>query len=147
MNFYFLGQYQIKQAKSYIREHLKPSEIFPGESEFLAEECENHSNLVRARFASRHSSSKNYIATVEFDNERDEEPITGWYCTCAAGARAVGCCGHVAALLWHMGVCRGQPEEIVNPLSSVHFHDFIHDAADMPDDSDSSDDSGTGPVS
>lgn len=135
-----LGQYQIKQAKSYIREHMQPSQIYPGELEFIAEECENHPNLVRARFASRHSSSKNYIATVQFDGERDEEPITGWYCTCAAGARAVGCCGHVTALVWHLGVCRGQSEEVVNPLSSARFHDFIHDAGDIPNNSDDDDD-------
>jgi hypothetical protein len=27
----------------------------------------------------------------------------GWYCTCIAGTRTVGCCSHVGAAIWFLG--------------------------------------------
>ena len=99
------------------------------ELEFVIEYCENHPDLVRTRFVSRHCSSKNYLATVQFNNNLDEEPITGWYGTCAAGAREAGCCAHVTGLIWHLGLCRGQSETSMNPLTTDRFFDFVHNAA------------------
>ena len=43
------------------------------------------------------------------DVERDHEHIEGWYCTCQSGARTLGTCAHVAAVLWYMGFARHQP--------------------------------------
>ena len=63
--------------KGYIEEHLKPSPLDEDQLDFIVELCANHPDLVRARFASRHSSGKNYIATVEFDADSDEKPMTG----------------------------------------------------------------------
>ena len=97
--------------------------------ELVIEYCENHPDLVRAIFVFRHCSSQNYLAIVQFGNNLDEEPITGWHCTCAAGAREVGCCAHVTALMWHLGVCRGEFETFMNPLTTDRFFDFVHDAA------------------
>ena len=131
-NIYLLrGHYQIQQAKGYIKEHLKPSPLDEDQLDFIVELCANHPDLVRARLASRHSSSKNYIATVEFDQDADEDPITGWFCTCAAGGRVFGCCAHITALIWQLGVCRGEVETTTNPLSSSRFFQFIRDSADL----------------
>ena len=111
--------------------------MYQDKLEFVIEYCENHPDLVRARFVSRHCSSKNYLATVQFDNNLDEEPITGWYCTCAAGVREVGCC---AVLIWHLGVYRGEFETSMNPLTTDRFFDFVHDTAAIEEFSPADDD-------
>ena len=58
----------MEQAKGYILEHLQPSKTDPTHFEFVVELCEQHSDLIRVRFSSRHSTQKHYIATVQFDN-------------------------------------------------------------------------------
>jgi hypothetical protein len=101
----FTGGYQIKQATSYIKEHLTPSILNNDELEFVVELCSKYDDLIRARFNSRHSNNKTYITIVQHNSQNIEYPITGWFCTCMTGCRDVGCCAHVTALLWHLGVC------------------------------------------
>ena len=132
-SFYHLGDYQIKQAKSYIREHFKPSMLNEDEMEFVVELCAAHEDLVRARFASRYCSNKNYITTVQFDSDDDEEPIKGWFCTCSAGARVIGCCAHITALIWHLGVNKGEHHNSEHQLSASRFIQFIHDCIQYHD--------------
>jgi hypothetical protein len=145
-----IGNYQIKQAKAYIVEHLKPSILDEDELEFVVELCSNQNDLVRARFASRHSSRKTYIATVQFNNHDDDLPIEGWYCTCCAGARVIGCCAHITAIIWHLGVSRGEIDPTENKQSASQFIHFLQDciqhyeSEESGDDSDSSDDVGSG---
>jgi hypothetical protein len=118
-----LGSYQIKSAKAYIIEHLKPSYIDPQRSEFIVELCEQHPDLVRAHFDSRHSSSRTYRTTIRY---HDQIPhIREWYCTCVIGSRVIGCCAHVAALLWYLGVERGIPPTTVHPLSTIRLLNAI----------------------
>lgn len=117
----FPGNYQIKQAKGYITEHFKQSILDDEELEFVVELCSAHTDLVRVRFASRHSSSKHYMATVQFDKDDYNNPIKGWFCTCFAGARIIGCCAHITALIWHLGVCRGEADATVHPLSAARL--------------------------
>jgi hypothetical protein len=108
----------------------------------LIELCAQHNDLVRARFASRHSNNKNYTATVQFKAD-SKQPITGWYCTCISGWRDVGCCAHVVALLWHLGVCRAQIDKKIHPLSASQLFAEIDDSMQFSDvdDSDTSTDS------
>jgi hypothetical protein len=73
--FLVLGSYQIKMAKSYIADHLKQS-LIDEDIEFSVELCQAYDDLVRARFKSRHSNHKNYLATVQF-NQNKKQPITG----------------------------------------------------------------------
>lgn len=134
----FVGSYQIRQAKSYILEHLKPSELDPNDLEFIVELCEQHSDLIRIRFVSRHSTNKNYLATVQFDTYQDE-PIQGWYCTCPAGARVVGCCVHIAALLWYLGVCRAEYDGKGHSLSAQHLLQAVEDCVQYVETIDSDD--------
>ena len=94
----FSDNYQIKQANTYIYEYLRPSYFDEDDLEFIVELCDKYEDLVRVRFQSRHNSQKNYIATVQFDDKQDQ-PIQGWFCTCASESRTVGCCAHITALL------------------------------------------------
>lgn len=34
------------------------------------------------------------------------EKITRYYCTCKIGARTLGCCSHVASVIWYLGYRR-----------------------------------------
>jgi hypothetical protein len=136
-----LGTYQIKQAKSYIVEHMKPSVLDDDQYEFTVELSSKYDDLVRVRFASRHSSRKKYVTTVQFDEEDDEEPIKGWFCTCSAGARNVGCCAHVTALIWHLGVCRAETNPDNHQLSASSFLRSVEDCIQYSDIERSDDDS------
>ena len=133
------GNYQINQAKGYISEHFKTSILDDEELEFTVELCAAHPDLVRVRFASRHSSSKNYMATVQFDQD-DDDPIKGWFCTCFAGARVVGCCAHIIALIWHLGVCRGEAEPNTHPLSAARLILSVDDCIQYPQTDESDED-------
>ena len=114
-------------AKSYIQDHLTPSVLNDDEMEFFVELCSVRDDLVRVRFQSRHSNQKYHIATVQFDVMK-ENPICDYYCTCTSGAREVGCCVHVAAILWHLGVQRGKIDQKVHPLSAIKLLQAVNDS-------------------
>ncbi|CAC5396438.1 unnamed protein product [Mytilus coruscus] len=51
------------------------------------------------KYKSRHTSSKKHQLWIRYN----ESYIDSWYCLCRAGARVVGACSHVAAVLWYLG--------------------------------------------
>ncbi|CAF4503740.1 unnamed protein product [Rotaria socialis] len=69
------GSYQIRMAKSYIIEHIRQSQTNEEEMEFLVELCNDHDDLVRARFQSRHSNNKKHIATVHSTTTNNSRPM------------------------------------------------------------------------
>ena len=62
---------------------------------------------------------------MQFDEHDDQQPIAGWYCTCSAGARVIGCCAHITALLWHLGGCRAQVNSPDHSLSAKKYLDSV----------------------
>ncbi|CAC5401421.1 unnamed protein product [Mytilus coruscus] len=85
------GVYQMKLASSYIQEYTdEESDIFVHRED---------SNLLRIKIQSRHTSSKKHQLWIRYN----ESYIDSWYCLCRAGARVVGACSHVAAVLWYLG--------------------------------------------
>ena len=114
-------------AKSYIVDHLTASVINEEDPEFIAELCSTQNDLVRVRFQSRHSNQKHHIATVQFDGTA-LNPILGHYCTCISGSREVGCCVHIAAVVWHTGVQRATIDPAIHPLSAIKSLQSIHDS-------------------
>ncbi|CAF1526038.1 unnamed protein product, partial [Rotaria sordida] len=125
--------YQVKQAISYIQEHLTPSSLYDDEPEFIVELSSNDDNIVRARFSSRHINKKTYVTIIQHDIKNIVQPITGWYCTCTSERRDVGCCVHVAALLWHLGVCRAEIDLNNHPLSTSNIYLEIIDSIQFYD--------------
>ena len=95
--------------------------------EFMMELCHEYDDLVRARFPSRHSKNKNHTTTIQFDCQK-QQLIEAWYCTCSAGAREVGMCSHVTALLWHLGVNRAVIPADTHPLSASRLINAIDDS-------------------
>ena len=90
------GVYQLKQAKSYTREH------FDHEGQYKIELHKEAENIIRIRIQSRHVGSKRYFLWVEYNGES----VNAWYCQCKAGMRTVGCCAHVASVIWYLGFAR-----------------------------------------
>ena len=49
---------------------------------------------------SRHSNLTKHKAWIQY--LMTDDPITAWYCTCAAGAITAGCCAQVASIIWYL---------------------------------------------
>ena len=95
------GIYQLKQAKSYTREHLAHNgnyEMFVGR-EFQ--------DLICVKLQSRHVTCKKYHIWIQYiANGNTSDSVTGWYCTCPNGARHVGCCAHITDAMWYLSFAR-----------------------------------------
>lgn len=68
---------------------------------------------------------------LEYDSS--EGTIVGWYCLCKSGARTVGCCAHVASVLWYLGFYRHGEK---NQRRCHNYQNFISDAQSEDGDSD-----------
>jgi hypothetical protein len=102
--------------------------------------------LVQARFTSRHCSDENYNATVQIDETGiSDELMKDCFCICTTGRSVLGCCAHITAHIWHIGVCRESIDYDEHELSTNRFLLSIQDCLQYPDTEDSvnvTDDSG-----
>ena len=94
----FFGTYQIKTGRCYVEEHMN------NDGDYIIEVDNSNDNIVRACIQSRHSNTSIYKAWIQFSFTDD--PIEAWYCQCTAGARNVGCCSHVASIVWYLAFTR-----------------------------------------
>lgn len=126
-----LGVYQLKQAKSYTQEHLSED----GKYEFSIHKEDD--SLIRVRIQSRHTTSKTYFLWISYQPGTGADSITGWYCLCKAGSRTVGCCAHIASVLWYLGYQRHSSAALV-PVSdpTEHFLNAADEDWDSGDDDD-----------
>lgn len=114
------GVYQMKQARSYTREHLNDD----GKYEF---EClKFDSNIIKVKLNSRHLSQTIYTIFVEFDYSNKLDPIKGWYCDCKVGARTVGCCAHIASVIWYF--CLEKFDQKIDSNEINKFENLCKDA-------------------
>ena len=122
-----MGTYQLKQAKSYTVEHLS------ADGKYAVVIAKNRADLLKAKIQSRHKSSVSYDIWIRYS----ASTILGWYCTCPAGARVIGCCAHCASIIWYLSFARHHPEQLKQESSS--FVNFLTNATDYSDASDESD--------
>ena len=124
------GCYQLKLSPSYAQEHLKG-------------DCSIHVHreeigLLRVRLQSRHVSAKSYMLWIRYD----EACVLAWYCKCRVGARVVGVCAHVAAVMWYLGYGRFLEMSAHASIGVRNWGEFVQSAADLPPEAvDESDDS------
>ena len=123
-----LGIYQLKEAKNYVSDNFT-------DNQYEVYVCNPIDHLLRVKLKSRHSSSVRHTVFIHYTQDGE---IVGWYCTCKVGARVVGCCAHVASVLWYLGYHRFQGTD----LHQVKFHSSITDASFLPE-TDSEMDSGS----
>ena len=105
-----LGTYELKQARCYTLEHLSENGDYKIEIHPEAED------LLRVRIQSRHSGFKRYFLWIQLSPDDETDPVQSWYCQCKAGARTLGCCAHVASVIWYLGFAR---HEELKPRKSL----------------------------
>jgi len=117
-----LGVYQVNVASGYIQDKLKR------EDNDVFQYDQNHvePNLIRVRVFSRFRNAGRHQLWISFnvDNDINDSPITGYYCTCKCGSRTVRTCAHVASTLV-LRICLAQT---AYQVSSHSFHHVL-DAA------------------
>ena len=97
------GTYQLKQAKSYTKEHMSE------EGDYDIEVHNQAPGMLRGRIQSRHINAKRYFCWIEYDlSVEPADSIVAWFCQCKTGLRMVGCCAHVTSILWFLGYARHQ---------------------------------------
>ena len=127
-----LGVYQLKQAPSYTKEHFNDD----GNYELMV--CKVSNEIIKVKMQSRHTNSSTHTLWIHYITNAPK-PIKGWYCTCKAGARVVGCCAHISSVLWYLSNERHEQSQATVKKMNPTFLD----AADMPitDESESDDSS------
>jgi hypothetical protein len=94
-----LGTYQLKQARSYTTEHLSE------DGAYLVKITNQKQDLLRAQIQSRHKNAVKYDLYIQYNTQN----ITGWYCKCQNESRVVGCCTHIASVMYYLAFARYNP--------------------------------------
>jgi hypothetical protein len=103
-----LGTYQLRQSLSYLAEHLNESgdyiiEVFDDKTNVL----DSNVKLLRTRIQSRHSNATKYNSYITYKpNTNNFNGIDSWLCTCKNGKRTVGCCSHIASVVYFLSYGR-----------------------------------------
>lgn len=117
-----LGTYQLRLSSSYIQEYTgNDSKIYV---------LRENNELIKVKLQSRHVSSKSYIVWIQYDSDH----VKGWYCQCRSGARTVGTCSHVAAVLWYLSGLSGNTDK----CGVKDWGSYVEDASCIPQPVDSS---------
>ncbi|CAF3659116.1 unnamed protein product [Rotaria socialis] len=117
LNDLTLGTFQLKQAKKYAVEHLSNN------GSFNIKIAKQRDDLIRAQILSRHKSATLYDVWVQYNKNE----ILGWYCRCPNGCRVVGCCSHIASVIWFLSFARYHPEALRESASS-----YLNSITDAP---------------
>ncbi|KAJ8673315.1 hypothetical protein QAD02_004577 [Eretmocerus hayati] len=118
-----VGVYQVRLAPSYVQDKVHRD----NNEEYQVDEHINEQGFIRIRVYSRfrnatiHQTFIRYRSTDENVADAElEDPLAGYYCTCQAGAKTLGCCAHVASVLWFLGHARHQQNVRYPPDSLLH---------------------------
>ncbi|GFT58431.1 uncharacterized protein TNCV_2119261 [Trichonephila clavipes] len=96
LRYLTLGIYQFKQSQSYT---LTYTLINRGSTYSLCVNRED-SSVVQFQLRSRLTSSNVYNIRIRTDIGHN--PNMKWYCQCKVESRVVGCCVHIASVLWYL---------------------------------------------
>lgn len=119
---------QINQSVAYTDEHLDP------DGEYHLELYKRDDSIIHAKIQSRHNNNLKYKIWIKYD--KIDGSIDGWYCTCRSGARTLGCCAHIASILWHLGYNKYQEKK---QRKSLEYQNFVLDVAKLEDEIDDQD--------
>ena len=93
----FTGSYQLKQAVSYV------AEMMDDYNKIQISCIKETPNILKSEVRSRHTNPKLYKCFIEYQpNSIGPSGITRYCCDCANGNRTVGCCSHVAAVIYYL---------------------------------------------
>ncbi|XP_071581765.1 uncharacterized protein [Temnothorax nylanderi] len=116
LKIFFTGSYQLSQAVSYLSEMLEEDNTLR-----LSYAKEQH-DIIRFEVRSRHINSKVYKSYLQY--QPDSVGLNGvrrYCCNCANGNRTIGCCSHIAAIVFYLSHARYlsriiRPAEILTTL-------------------------------
>ena len=112
----FTDSYQYKQAISYLAEMMDESD------NITIQFVRDKTNILKAQVQSRHIGRKVYRCFIEYKpNTIGWSGVSRYSCECANGLRTVGCCSHVAAIIFYLSHGRylakiPRPAAILNTL-------------------------------
>lgn len=137
LQLYTCGTYQIRMAKSYYADHIAQSGDFEfqvaketAEIDFMAYSIaltSLDSLFIKTRLRSRHSNATKYFVYVLIGKSKEGiDAIIGHTCGCKIGKRVVGCCSHVATVLWYFSYARHLNEI---PAPARHLVDYFEESS------------------
>ncbi|CAF4951949.1 unnamed protein product [Rotaria magnacalcarata] len=91
------GVFQLKRARSYAEERYSSTNLTSDVASSV-HRCKIIPNLIRIPTQSAHSNRVKYHPTIHFT----DQAILGWWCDCFTGARFLGCCSHIASVIWFL---------------------------------------------
>jgi len=115
------GTYQLKQSVSYL------AEVMNENNEINMEYANEAPNILRIRVPSRQSKSTTYKCFIEYvPNGVGCGGVKRHCCDCANGNRTIGCCAHLAAIIYYLSRYARYLAKIVKPaeiLSKLFLRD------------------------
>lgn len=113
LKIFFTGTYQYSQAISYLAEMMRR------DGSIDMHVVKDRSNILKVQVASRHISRKTYHCFLEYiPNTNDVSGIQRHYCECTNGIRTVGCCSHLAAIIYYLSNARYM-SKIIRPAKTL----------------------------
>ncbi|XP_043287510.1 uncharacterized protein [Venturia canescens] len=112
----FTGSYQFSQAVSYL------AEIMDDNNNINLRYVKTNEKILKIEVRSRHIKAKTYRCFIDYrPNVIGISGIRRYSCECANGRRTVGCCSHVAAIIYYLSHARYlakiiRPAEILSRL-------------------------------
>ena len=129
------GTYQLKQSLSYLAEHL-----YNGKFELLINKekiDKDGKKILFAEIQSRHRNAIKYRSFIKYSPySNDSNAICSWYCTCLSGSRTIGCCSHIASIVYYLSFARHSSDFSISYPAS-HLDNFFHVAESSDSESDS----------
>ena len=116
----FTGSYQISQAASYL------AELMEDEDKINICCAKETANILKVEVKSRHMDHRSYKCFDGYTPKSiGSEEIKRYCCECAKGNRTIGCCSHVAAVIYYLSHTRYlskivRPVEILSKLFIQH---------------------------
>ncbi|KMQ87194.1 protein disulfide-isomerase a6-like protein [Lasius niger] len=131
LKIFFTGTYQLSQAISYLAEMLDDNNNI--RLSFLKE----NTNIVKLEVPSRHKKKQIYKCYIQYNpNTIGKSGILRYACDCANGRRTIGCCSHLAAIIYYLSHAR-YLSRIVKPVEKLqHIFDSEDIVPTINDDSD-----------
>ncbi|CAF3045027.1 unnamed protein product [Rotaria socialis] len=122
LKYFTLGVFQLKQARSYNLEHISE------DGQYEIHVCKQQQNLLRANLQSKHSNRKDYNVLIQYN----DQTVIAACCACRNENRNIGCCSHIASIIWYLGIARHTKHKYLNHRSSSYMKLF-EEAAEVSD--------------
>lgn len=127
-----LGNYAVRQAISYAADHIKTNERFkistlPEEhvqavfGKICVDEKLEKPMFITTEIKSRFRGQKSHNVYVLYDFKNIENKIFHT-CDCQHGHRTLGCCAHIATIVWYFGL--GRHQNFNDP--AAHLNNFFN---------------------